>query len=399
MIRGMNLKKRICFVLDQFLYGGIERVAINYLQNIDMKKYCVDVVILSNVEDMIQHIPKDCNIIKINIPRNHNPLSRASTMVRRPAGAILYYGTYLLKKFFISPVDLFKTRILRNKEYDVAIAFSGHLNDCYVVLNCIKANKKIVWAHGMIYQYLLMSPAFEKMYSKFDKIVSINHLNQNDIFYCKPYLNYKIENLYNPAMIEDTKLSEIELNNLSQKYGDYILSVARLETPKDFLTLVKAFKILKDNNKTKCNLVIVGDGPDRSKIETYIKQNNLENNIFLVGSQDDVAKFYKTAKLFVLSTESEGLGMVIIEAMNFGLPVIATDAPYGPRDIIRNNEFGVLTPVGDEKLLAQEINTLLENEELYNYYKNQSLKRYLDFIPEKIMEQFYEIIGEDQNGK
>ena len=91
--------------------------------------------------------------------------------------------------------------------------------------------------------------------------------------------------------------------------------------------------------------------------------------------------------------------MVIIEAMNFGLPVIATDAPYGPRDIIRNNEFGVLTPVGDEKLLAQEINKLLENEELYNYYKNQSLKRYLDFIPEKIMEQFYEIIGEDQNGK
>ncbi|MGN1352068.1 MAG: hypothetical protein ACI4VE_04770 [Clostridia bacterium] len=50
-------------------------------------------------------------------------------------------------------------------------------------------------------------------------------------------------------------------------------------------------------------------------------------------------------------------------------------------------------------MLAQEINKLLENEELYNYYKNQSLKRYLDFIPEKIMEQFYEIIGEDQNGK
>ena len=219
----------------------------------------------------------------------------------------------------------------------------------------------------MIYQYLLMSPAFEKMYRKFDKIVSINHLDQNDIFYCKPYLNYKIENLYNPVIIEDTKLSEMELNTLNQKYGDYILSVARLEEPKDFLTLVKAFKILKDNNKIKYNLVIVGDGPDRSKIETYIKQNNLENNIFLVGSQDDVAKFYKTAKLFVLSTESEGLGMVIIEAMKFGLPVIATDAPYGPRDIIRNNEFGILTPVGDEKLLAQEINKLLENEELYNY--------------------------------
>ena len=63
------MKKKICFVLDQFLYGGIERVAINYLNGIDKNKYDIDVIILSNVEEMINQIPKECNIIKINVSR------------------------------------------------------------------------------------------------------------------------------------------------------------------------------------------------------------------------------------------------------------------------------------------------------------------------------------------
>ena len=387
------MKKKLCFVLDDFLFGGIERVFINYAKFIDKEKYDIDVIILSRTEDMINQIPEWCNIITQKLPRSHCPMYRASTMIRRPAGAILYYGTYILKKIFLEPINYIRFFKLSKKNYDTAISFSGHINDMYATLKFIKAKQKIVWAHGMIYQYLLMSPAFEKMYRKFDKIVSINHLDQNDIFYCKPYLNYRIENLYNPAFIKDTKLSTSELIEFKRKYGSYILSVARLERPKDFITLLKAYKLLRDSNKNiECNLVIVGDGPDRVEIEQYIKDNNLTKHVFLVGSQEDVAKFYKCSKLFVLSTKSEGLGMVIIEAMKFGIPVVATDAPYGPRDIIRNNEFGILVPVGDEKMLSLELQKLLLDPNSYNHYQNQSLKRYSDFRPEKIIADFYKIL-------
>lgn len=266
------MKKNLCFVLDQFLYGGIERVAINYLKAIDKNRYNIDVIILSNTEDMIKQIPKECHIIKINIPRNHNPLSRASTMIRRDAGAILYYGSYILKALFIEPIDYIKTKELRKKRYDVAIAFSGHVNDCYVVLKFIKAKKKIVWAHGMIYQYLMMSPAFEKMYKKFDTLVSINNLDQSDIFYTKPYLNLNIVNLYNPTieMKMDPKLEE--------NYGKYILSVARLESPKDFITLIKAYNNLDKKIISEYKLLIVGKGPDRELIENEINELNLKDN-------------------------------------------------------------------------------------------------------------------------
>ena len=390
------MKKKLCFVLDQFLYGGIERVAINYLNGIDKDKYDIDVVILSNIEDMINKIPKECNVIKLNIPRYHNPLSRASTMVRRKAGAILYYGTYVLKKIFIYPIDYVKTSNLRKKTYDVAIAFSGHLNDCYVVLDCMKAKKKLVWAHGMIYQYLLMSPAFEKMYSKFDKIVSINHIDQNDIFYCKPYLKYNIVNLYNPIKVENTN-NVANDKDIREKYGDYILTVARLEYPKDFITLIDSFNILVKDKNFNYNLVIVGDGPDKKKINDYIINKKLSKRVFLVGSQDDVGKFYKNSKLFAFSSLSEGLPTVIIEAMSKGIPVVATDSPYGCKDIIGTDKYGLIVSVGDSEEMANKIKEILSNEDMYNYYRNQGLKRYNDFLPDNIIKKFYEIIG-DKNG-
>ena len=145
-----------------------------------------------------------------------------------------------------------------------------------------------------------------------------------------------------------------------------------MEAPKDFLTLLDSYEILLKKFKVKYNLVIVGDGPDRNKIEKYILKKNLNNKVFLAGSQKNVDKFYKNAKLFVLSSRSEGLPTVIIEAMSKGLPIVATDAPYGCRDIIKNNEYGIVTPVGDALFMAEKISELLKNKELYDYYCKQS---------------------------
>lgn len=380
------MKKNICFVLDQFMYGGIERVAINYLTGIDKTKFNVDVIILGPSEDIINKIPKECNIIRKNIPRSHNPLYRSSTMIRRPGGAILYYGTYILKKIFICPVDYIKTIDLRDKTYDVAIAFSGHMNDCYVTLDFIKAKKKIAWAHGMIYQYLLISPGFEKMYRKFDKIATVTHINQDDIFDCKNYLNLDVVKIYNPT----AKINKDE--TLSEDYGKYILSVARLAAPKDFDTLIDAYNMLDSKIKSEYKLLIVGDGPDKEKIKDKIDNLGLSENILLLGSKENVDKYYQNASLFVLSTKSEGLGMVLIEAMGNGCPVIATDAPYGPRDILGSNEYGVLCPVGDEQKLKEAITKMLTEEDTRKKYIENGKKRYKDFELEKIMEEFYDLI-------
>ncbi len=242
----------------------------------------------------------------------------------------------------------------------------------------------------MIYQYLLMSPAFEKMYKKFDKIVSINHIDQSDIFVCKPYLNYKIVSIYNPTYkIKHDNTSD---KKIKKEYGNYILSVARLEEPKDFLTLIRAYHLLSDKTKDKYNLVIIGDGPDRHKIEQEINKLKLKNKVFLLGAQSDVDKYYQNADLFVLSTKQEGLGMVIIEAMGNGCPVIATDAPYGPRDILGNNEYGLLCPVEDKEKMALLIEDLLADKNKRQMYIKKGLDRYKDFESETIIQEFYNLL-------
>lgn len=386
--------KKICFVLDQFLFGGIERVLINYAEGIDKNKYSIDIIILSDIEDMIKNIPEKCNVIVKRLPRNHCPLSRASTMVRRNGGAILYYGSYLLKKFFLEPLNYIRFFKERKNEYDVVIAFSGHINDIYVASKFLKGKKKFVWAHGMIYQYLLISPAFEKMYKNFDEIVCINELEQKDIFDCKPYLSYKIKNLYNPVPSMDINLNENDLKEIKNKYGNYILSIARMAPPKDFITLIDAYELFVKKIKEPINLVLIGDGPDKNKIEQYVKHKKLEKNIFLLGSRDDVEKFYKGAKCFALSSKSEGLPTTIIEAMSFGLPVVSTDAPYGPRDILKGNEYGLIVPVEDSIELSNRLYELLSNTDLYKHYSEQAKRRFRDFSVEKIINKFYELIEE-----
>lgn len=380
------MKKKLCFVLDEFLFGGIERVLINYVKEIDYDLYDVDIIILSRVEDMVKQIPSTCHIIQIPLNRYACPLSRASTMVRRKGGAFAYYASFVIKKL-IEPYHKLRFLSLRKKQYDVVIAFSGHLNDMYASLHLLNGNKRIVWTHGMIFTYLLLSPAFEKMYKDFDCIMNINHIDQRDIFIHKPYLSYRIENIYNPV----TLAAQADDEDISQ-YGDFILSVARFCAPKDFITLLDAFDMfIKDTGRQE-NLVIVGDGEDRQKIENHLNVLGIQDRVFLVGSKNNVYQFYHHAKLFVLSSKAEGLPTVMVEAMLCALPVIATDAPYGANDILRGNEYGLLVPVENAKAMKEAMTSLLINSEVYEHYRKQSIRRSKDFAPDAIMEQFYEVL-------
>ena len=139
--------------------------------------------------------------------------------------------------------------------------------------------------------------------------------------------------------------------------------------------------------------MIVGDGPDKTKIEEIINNLGLNEKILLLGAKDNVDKYYKEASLFVLSTKSEGLGMVLIEAMGNGCPVISTDAPYGPRDIIGNNEYGLLCPVGNPIKLAEAMAKILKDDKLRKEFILKGQDRYKDFKLKKIMKEFYELIG------
>lgn len=139
-----------------------------------------------------------------------------------------------------------------------------------------------------------------------------------------------------------------ELAALGQ--GPVIVTAGRLTPVKDHKTLLRAFARLRAARPAR--LVIFGDGPLKSELAAEADRLGIAGSTLFPGYVNDPAACYAVADLFALSSVSEGFGNVLIEAMAAGVPVVSTDAPHGPREILQDGALGLLVPVGDDAALA-----------------------------------------------
>ncbi|QDY70403.1 glycosyltransferase [Qingshengfaniella alkalisoli] len=136
-----------------------------------------------------------------------------------------------------------------------------------------------------------------------------------------------------------------------------ILGIGRLSKQKDFPLLIRAFAKLRASHPAR--LIILGEGPDRSALEALISDLEISEHVSLPGHVPNVFCYLAKAQLFVLSSRWEGFGMVLVEAMGCGCPVISTDCPAGPAEILQGGRLGPLVPVGDVTAMAHAmVNTL-----------------------------------------
>lgn len=166
-----------------------------------------------------------------------------------------------------------------------------------------------------------------------------------------------------------------------------ILLCGRLIPLKGFDLVISALpEVLKH---VEVNLWLVGDGPERKKLEQIVADLQLQNQVVFHGFQKNVQSYMQKSDLFILYSFFEGFGNVIIEAMATGLPVISSDCPHGPAEILgRDMEYGVLVPPGKPEVLARKIVELLSDKELYEHLSRQSLKRATDFYPSILTAKF-----------
>ena len=164
--------------------------------------------------------------------------------------------------------------------------------------------------------------------------------------------NSKVIVIPNPLTNICTKQSTLEEKT--------VIAVGRLEYPKNFQSLIKAWThVAKKHPDWK--LYIWGEGSKRVELENLIAKLNLKKHVFLKGYTYDIQSQMSKASIFALSSIFEGFGLVIVEAMSCGLPVVSYACPCGPKDIITEREDGFLIEVNDEILLAKKINLLIEN--------------------------------------
>ena len=184
------------------------------------------------------------------------------------------------------------------------------------------------------------------------------------VFQTKEQKEYFSEVIQKKSTIILNPVKEEFLKTTGEKEKEnVIVSVARLEEQKNYEMLINAFsKVNKKHDEYK--LKILGDGILREKLEQQIKSLNLEDDVLLYGICDNVKEELEKSKIFVLSSNYEGMPNALIEAMVLGMPVVSTDCPCGgPRELIQDNINGILVKVNDEKALAEKIIYLIENNE------------------------------------
>src|SRR5690606_12347751 len=139
-----------------------------------------------------------------------------------------------------------------------------------------------------------------------------------------------------------------------------VLAAGRLVSDKDFATLVRAFHLVRRERRAR--LVILGEGELRPELEALVAELGLTEDVALPGFEPNPYKYMAGAAAFALSSVSEGLPTVLIEAIEAGLPVVSTDCVSGPREILAHTQAGQLVPVGDHEAMARALLEALAGE-------------------------------------
>ncbi|WP_144159136.1 glycosyltransferase [Paraburkholderia sp. BCC1885] len=162
-----------------------------------------------------------------------------------------------------------------------------------------------------------------------------------------------------PNVIDVDALRQKARASIERPAQTFIVSVARLdEGQKDHNTLLRAFAQLRGQGLSSSDLVLIGEGPDQAALEKLAAELGMRECVHFLGFCSNPFPYIRQAEMLVLSSRYEGFGMVLGEAMALGTPVISTDCPTGPRDLLEGGKAGLLVPIGDVDELARAMERL-----------------------------------------
>ncbi len=378
--------KHILFINGHLNAGGVERSLSDVLKHMDYSKYAVDLLLLEDTGDYASELPSEVHVLFRDI---HHTYGSFVSSIRQCIAAhdwmcLRLRLLFLLQKFFgACALKRAATVLLGKHHYDCVIGFRpGICSD--LAAYSVQADLEITWWHHG--EFNVDRAAYGDMCSKMDTVAVVSQS-------CKDMLQGQLPELADKLVCIPNMLDAeaIRQKTTSSPYtGDvlHIASVGRLAPEKHFENIIPAAKVLLETG-TDFTWHIVGEGPERSKLETLIAENDLKDHVILEGSKANPYPYMKYADLFVHPSYVESQGLTVLEAMALGIPCVVTKS-LGPCEFIEDGINGLLTEQSPESL-TEKVLAILNDKELYQHIK-ENTKCPEQFSPERVMKQIETMI-------
>jgi len=363
-----NSEKRIALFFPSLHGGGAERVMLNLAWGLVNKGVNVDLVLTRAEGAFVQQIPKGIRVFDL----------KASRAIASLPGLVGY---------------------LKKETPHALLSALDHNNVVAVMAKKIARVpvRLVVSVHGTLSKSAAHAPSLRGKlmplwvrfaYHHADAVVAVSDGVAQDLVASAGIKLDKLKVIYNPVVTPDILIkAEEEVEHPWFRNGEppIILGVGRLALEKDFCALIKAFALVR--KKYNARLVILGEGEERPRLEALARELSVSDEVFMPGFVQNPYKYMKRAAVFVLSSQWEGFANVLVEAMAVGTPVVSTDCPSGPAEILEDGRWGEIVPVGDVEALAEGIIRALHEP------RGRAVARAEEFSCAKIVEEYIEVLG------
>jgi glycosyltransferase involved in cell wall biosynthesis len=334
--------QNVAIILHDVRVGGAERVMLQLAEALSKDGVPVELILAHAEGALLSKIPSSVKIVDLNV---NNPLMMLIKViqylrVKRPKA--------LISPFEVTSIVAVLAKLLSRVPARIVVRLSVALS-----------KHKRVW-----FKKLLERMAVSLFYRFADAIVAVSQGVANDFTMYSGIPATRIEVIYNPVISEQfiqdrDRIADHPLLSDHEKLP-VILGVGRLTEQKDFYSLIRAFDMIV--KKRPARLIILGDGEERELLEALAHQLNIQDKVHFPGIILNPMMFMKKASVFVLSSKWEGLPGALIQALACGCPVVSTDCPSGPFEILDGGKYGRLVPVGDVEAMAMAIEDVLNGE-------------------------------------
>jgi glycosyltransferase involved in cell wall biosynthesis len=358
--------KRITFLLPNLNGGGAERVFIVLANQFTKRGFLVDLLLLQKTGVLLSEVSSAVNIVDMDVSNMYLCLPGLIRYLKKVTPDVLFATLEFTSLMALAArkISNARTRIIIR----VAVAVSQHKRSWL---------KKFLerWMTSFLYPWAY-------------RIVAVSEDTKRDLVEFTHLPAERIQTVYNPVVSQEM-LAQANSMPPHKYYGEgqppVILGVGRLTSQKDFATLIRAFDIVC--KETSAHLLILGEGNERAELETLIHSLGLDGLVDLPGYVVNPFPYMKNSSVFVLSSRWEGLPNALIQALACGCPVVSTNCPTGPMEILQGGKYGYLVPVGDVDALAQAILQSLRGDH------RKPPAEWLDqFRVEPVVEQYLNII-------